>query len=280
MTKLYSIGQVAKLKDVSIQALRYYDTIGLFQPAIVNPKTNYRYYHPKQLMFLDIIKCLRDTDFLLEELGQNLYDCSNGVFSILEKGQADLDQKIQGFKQQKKKLDDVRQWFLLYKALSQCKKGVFYQRQVPSHLQYHKNAENLSVQGDQPYFELRVKGSSKVTDHKYYGGLLDIQKVKFLNQLHYRSIYQIEGDQGESKDKVWINREPEGPYLGICFRRSSEAYLENYNKICQAILKNPQKLDSVICESSVPEDLLNLDVASWLTELRVRILSPIKIQDL
>ena len=57
--KLLSIGDVARLKGVNIQSLRYYDRIGVLKPAYVNPDTGYRYYTPEQIIILDIIQlCL------------------------------------------------------------------------------------------------------------------------------------------------------------------------------------------------------------------------------
>ncbi|RND01213.1 MerR family DNA-binding transcriptional regulator [Lysinibacillus halotolerans] len=56
--KLYSIGEVSKLMNISIKALRYYDKIGLFKPAYVDPNSNYRYYSDFQLYRLDLIKSL------------------------------------------------------------------------------------------------------------------------------------------------------------------------------------------------------------------------------
>ncbi len=56
--KLYSIGEVSTLMNISIKALRYYDSIDLFKPAYVDPKSNYRYYSDLQLYRLDLIKSL------------------------------------------------------------------------------------------------------------------------------------------------------------------------------------------------------------------------------
>lgn len=52
---LLSIGEAAKLKNVSIKALRYYEKLGIFTPAYVDPESGYRYYSPAQLFDLDVI---------------------------------------------------------------------------------------------------------------------------------------------------------------------------------------------------------------------------------
>lgn len=50
-----SIGKVSKEKNVTIKALRYYDSIGVFKPAYVDKVTNYRYYDKSKLYILDAI---------------------------------------------------------------------------------------------------------------------------------------------------------------------------------------------------------------------------------
>lgn len=56
-----SIGKMAKLNQITVQTLRYYEKIGLMEPAIVDAASNYRYYHITQSAKLDMIqymKCL------------------------------------------------------------------------------------------------------------------------------------------------------------------------------------------------------------------------------
>ena len=56
---LLSIGEAARLKGISVKALRYYDRIGILPPAALDPKSGYRYYAPAQMFDLDvIITCL------------------------------------------------------------------------------------------------------------------------------------------------------------------------------------------------------------------------------
>lgn len=53
--ELLSIGEAAKLKQVSAKSLRYYETIGILKPAYVDPSSGYRYYFPNQMIDLDVI---------------------------------------------------------------------------------------------------------------------------------------------------------------------------------------------------------------------------------
>jgi DNA-binding transcriptional MerR regulator len=64
----YRIGEFAKLGGVSIKTLRYYDQIGLLQPAAVDPRTQYRFYVPDQLRELATILALKELGASLQEV--------------------------------------------------------------------------------------------------------------------------------------------------------------------------------------------------------------------
>lgn len=72
MNHLFSIGELAKLQNVSRQTLIFYDQIGLFCPAYTNPDNGYRYYSAAQLDSLDTICILKKIGFSLDEIKQHL----------------------------------------------------------------------------------------------------------------------------------------------------------------------------------------------------------------
>lgn len=68
MKNLFSIGELSKLQNISRQTLIFYDKIGLFCPAYVNPENGYRYYSAAQLDFLDTICIMKRIGFSLDEI--------------------------------------------------------------------------------------------------------------------------------------------------------------------------------------------------------------------
>jgi DNA-binding transcriptional MerR regulator len=58
MKNLLSIKEFARLSDIEISTLRYWDEIGLFPPAKRSSSTNYRYYTPQQIVAVNFIKVL------------------------------------------------------------------------------------------------------------------------------------------------------------------------------------------------------------------------------
>jgi DNA-binding transcriptional MerR regulator len=65
---MFGIGTVARLAQVSVRTLRYYDEIGLLPPVWVDPDTGYRWYAPEQLHRLHRILALRDLGVRLSEI--------------------------------------------------------------------------------------------------------------------------------------------------------------------------------------------------------------------
>ncbi len=60
MKKFFTISEFAKLRNININSLRYYEKIGLLKPVYVAPETNYRYYSAEQLSDLDtILLCIQ-----------------------------------------------------------------------------------------------------------------------------------------------------------------------------------------------------------------------------
>lgn len=68
MKELFTIGEVAKLFDVNIRTLRYYDGIGLLKPERTDPESGYRYYSTRQFERLNTIKYLRALNMPIEKI--------------------------------------------------------------------------------------------------------------------------------------------------------------------------------------------------------------------
>lgn len=63
----YSIGQVAKMKHLSISQLRYYDNQGLF-PFLKRTEKGDRFFDDDALKFLGFILCLKDTGMPIKDI--------------------------------------------------------------------------------------------------------------------------------------------------------------------------------------------------------------------
>src|SRR5580704_13028033 len=66
----YRIGDFARIGGISAKTLRFYDEIGLFRPAGVDPRTRYRLYSARQLRDLARILALRGLGASLPDIRQ------------------------------------------------------------------------------------------------------------------------------------------------------------------------------------------------------------------
>lgn len=72
MKEKLTIGEMAKLRGVTTEALRHYDRIDLFKPQFVDPHSGYRYYSIFQYEILGTIKELRQLRMTTDEIKEYL----------------------------------------------------------------------------------------------------------------------------------------------------------------------------------------------------------------
>ena len=60
MKNYFTISEFAKLRDININSLRYYEKLGLLKPAYIDETNGYRYYSAEQVSLLNkIILCIQ-----------------------------------------------------------------------------------------------------------------------------------------------------------------------------------------------------------------------------
>ena len=67
---MFRIGDFSRIARVSGRLLRYYDELGLLQPARIDAVTGYRYYSAAQLPRLNRILVLKELGLSLEEIAR------------------------------------------------------------------------------------------------------------------------------------------------------------------------------------------------------------------
>src|SRR5215213_4921397 len=71
---MIKIGDFARLSQVSVVTLRYYDEMDLLKPVEVDRFTGYRYYSADQLPRLNRILALKGLGFSLEQISEVLVE--------------------------------------------------------------------------------------------------------------------------------------------------------------------------------------------------------------
>ena len=84
MQKYFSVGEAAKLADMTSETLRYYDRIGLVKPEKKDEWTKYRYYTRQDIVLLHTVRALQQMDLSLQEIRRVLaYDDLEKIIEFL-----------------------------------------------------------------------------------------------------------------------------------------------------------------------------------------------------
>lgn len=94
---MFRIGEFSKITQVSSSLLRYYDEVGLLNPAHIDPFTGYRYYSVDQLPRLNRILALKDLGLTLDQIQRLLDDniSEDEIRGMLALKKAQIEQTLQ-----------------------------------------------------------------------------------------------------------------------------------------------------------------------------------------
>ncbi|MGI5859610.1 MAG: MerR family transcriptional regulator [Tepidanaerobacteraceae bacterium] len=100
---MLTIGKMAQLNNISDQALRLYDRIGLLKPDYVDEQTGYRYYNIKQCARLDMIQYMKELGMSLKQIKEHLDRQNISVIQeVLKRQKKLIDEKIEELNQKQK----------------------------------------------------------------------------------------------------------------------------------------------------------------------------------
>ena len=95
MKNYFTISEFAKLRDININSLRYYEKLGLLKPAFIDENNGYRYYSAEQVTLLNkIILCIQLGISLKEMVGFLDEDGNLEAQKLLERGRIVAQQRI------------------------------------------------------------------------------------------------------------------------------------------------------------------------------------------
>ncbi|MCQ6568090.1 MerR family transcriptional regulator [Bacillus mycoides] len=107
---LFSIGEVAKIKDITIKALRYYHKMGILIPKHVDESTGYRYYSIDQFIHIDIIKSCRELNTSIVELQEIFKECDmDKLLQFLQLKRAEAEEHIKKMKEVIETIDGLNE---------------------------------------------------------------------------------------------------------------------------------------------------------------------------
>lgn len=163
--KLYSIGEAAKIANISNKTLRYYERIGLIEPDEINEKNGYRYYSLEKLQNLSIIKYYKQMGYTLSEIKEMKDDKKDDFNEIIINFQEKIKELQKKEKEIQNSLKAINDWYKLIKE---------------SKIVMNLNSTNVNIK----YIE-RQRFLYKDFDfyYDYRTKILNIEWVKYLEKI-------------------------------------------------------------------------------------------------
>ena len=106
---MFRIGEFSKLMQVSVRMLRYYDEVGLLNPAQSDPWTGYRMYSVEQIPVLNRILYLRDCGFTVAEMEGLVLGNDERMMEALKNKEKEIALAIKAEEQKLHRIDHAKQ---------------------------------------------------------------------------------------------------------------------------------------------------------------------------
>ena len=147
---MYTIGQVSKMFDLSVSALRYYDKEGLFQNLPKEP-SGIRKFNDQSIESIRVIECLKKSGMQIKEIKEFMDWCSLGDATLEKRKEMFYEQRkniLKKMEELQKTLDMVEFKCWYYQTACEDKteadlKENFKQRMPDKIRECYKNAHDL-----------------------------------------------------------------------------------------------------------------------------------------
>lgn len=272
----YSIGEVAKLTNVSVQTLRYYDQINLFKPTYVDSKTNYRYYCDSQLYYLDLIKSLKFLGTSLEDIQTAQSFTPEELLTFLEQQEAVLEEKVN-------RLTEVQHSLLKIKKQMQEQLAIPIFEVPYEKLEEEKRILTISAPDLTPSYIPNTYYSSlqKTVEtqgsaiNSRYGCIYPLKEYVDLDAIRYDVVFTpLITDRYLTILQPNMDVRTIEPlrYICIAFQFTPENYLKQYQKLYQTILEQQLQVLPTVYEIFMPTNYSPNREDEFVVELQVPLL--------
>lgn len=250
--EMLTIGQMAKLNNISEQTLRLYDKIGLLKPDIVSNQNRYRYYNIKQSARLDMIQYMKSLGMTLSDIKEQLDQKDISLIkNILAKKTTHINEQLQALKYQKQAIERTIKSYDRYEA-SPPDGTILVEYIDKRHIYCIDTGINFYDFGIEVYEEmLRKLKKSLVSDNLPQIYFCNVGTILRKNNLEKRRFVSSEVfvfvDRDSVKEELTIEI-PANTYLCIyCNEFNKEK--EYINRLLNAVKKNEYTIvGDYICE--------------------------------
>ncbi|MBU3103507.1 MerR family transcriptional regulator [Clostridium gasigenes] len=242
MGKNFSIGEMSKLHNISVQTLRHYDKIGLLKPSYINEKSRYRYYSAKHFVILDLIKQCKAMGLSLEEIKGLIenYTSFDSILNIISKQKEMIDNKIKELSTVKNNISFLEE--RIKKSLEEGIDEVFVkyseERRFIKYNNTKRYTEEFEINLSKTLVDMEQKYSSS---NKELAFAISYEDIKKYEKLIYNNMLISVGDGIRNYHENLITL-PKGEYITLNFDDDYKDTSKYYKNIIEYIDKNNIKV--------------------------------------
>ena len=264
MKRLYKIGDISKLYNISNDILRYYEKIGLLIPD-VRGENGYRYYSERQLWKLNNIRSLRNLGVSLNEIIDFLNTRSiKKTKEMIEFQLKKIDENLKELLELKKELEIKKENIKYFENFSDY--------EVPR-IKYFPKRYILLKNGnfrDENEINLELKKLKKKSEEdndfifteNEIGTIIKLEDWKKDKYYNYIGTFVITCD----KENSYIDS---GDYLTYFFKGDYISIDKHYKKIKNYIEKNRLKISGDVIELYHIEMHITENKEEYVTEIQI-----------
>ncbi|MBC5628897.1 MerR family transcriptional regulator [Clostridium sp. NSJ-6] len=242
MESRFSIGDIAKIHNVSVQTLRHYDKIGLLTPSYINKETGYRYYSSKDFVIIDLIKQCKSMGLSLDEIKEIIHNYTSleSILDIMKKQKDIIDKKISELNTIKNNISFLEK--RINDSLEEGIDRIFIKEYPKREFIKYDNTNRFTVE-----FEINLSKALADAERKYNNFNKELAFVTSFEDLEnddktiYKAMMLSFTDMlnVNDKEKYII---PEGKYITINFDDDYKDTRKYYARIMNYIRENNLKI--------------------------------------
>ncbi|WP_164917309.1 MULTISPECIES: MerR family transcriptional regulator [unclassified Clostridium] len=233
MEKYFSIGEISKLSNLSVQTLRHYDKLGLLKPSLAKDN-GYRYYSLEQFYKLDLIIFYRKLGLSLSEIKEIISNKANieDALGLLQNQEYEMDRQIKELQKQRNLIQKKNQHIksMLAKPLETA-----FLNEKPKKKIAKVNMENKNLEDAEISFRKALNTFPKLDDLLNLEVLYEINYEQFNKnkEAKYNIYFNITDNDIEDDENIKVCELQEGLYASILYID----YYSNYEKYVRLLFK-------------------------------------------
>ncbi|MCI8597653.1 MAG: MerR family transcriptional regulator [Lachnospiraceae bacterium] len=267
--KLLTIGQFAALHGINKKTLMWYDEIGLFKPAAINPVNGYRCYNYHQSPVLETILLLRELDVSLTEIQNFMKNRSaENMKCLLDEKIADLDLQIMHLKAVRKTLYNHHQNMVTLLTMDLSEITIVEKEEhclvtvdIDPNITFEKEVELITAETAR-YQLGRLHDAS-------YGSMIPVTSLQSGNFDDYTKLFI---EIPFLKREAGLHIQPKGKYIRAFYKGNWDGMSLRYQAILDYARMQGLKLSGFSYEKGINETVIDR-IEDYIVQIEIPIIS-------